>query len=118
MAGSRLLSKRMQSGTQALRLISRSVWKPLQGPVTDWPLAVCDVSSVDRERDYVASDVVARPGFTENLQVYYNVSHKWFYLSKQLASEVIVFRQADTRPEFAIGRKIASCIVAFLTDLS
>ncbi|CAD6593797.1 MAG: hypothetical protein ASARMPREDX12_007672 [Alectoria sarmentosa] len=39
-----------------------SMWKPLHGPVTDWPLGLCDVKSVNKDKDSVASDVVSRTG--------------------------------------------------------
>lgn len=71
--------------------------------MTDWPLALCDAQTVDMDRDFVATDVVARDGFTENYQVYFNPEHKWYYLNKQLPSEVIIFRQTDTEKRFATG---------------
>ena len=71
--------------------------------MTDWPLALCDAQTVDMDRDFVATDVVARDGFTENYQIYFNPEHKWYYLNKQLPSEVIIFRQTDTEERFATG---------------
>jgi len=80
-----------------------SIWKPLHGPVTDWPLALCDVQTVDVDRDCIATDVVTREGFTENYQVYWNEEQRWYYLGKQLAEEVIIFRQTDTDERWATG---------------
>lgn len=51
----------------------------------------------------MATDVVTRTGFTENYQIYHNDDHMWYYLSDQLANEVIVFRQTDTEEKFATG---------------
>lgn len=51
----------------------------------------------------MATDVVDRGGFTENYQVYFNPDHKWYYLNKQLPSEVVVFRQTDSDQRFATG---------------
>lgn len=79
-----------------LRLSTYSIWKPLYGPLTDWPLSVCDSRSISTSRDCIATDVVEREGFTENYQVYYNDDMRFCYLSGQLASEVILFRQTDT----------------------
>jgi len=79
-----------------------NIWKPLWGPLTDWPLAVCDAESVD-PTDLVASDVVTRTGFTENALVYFNPRHEWYYLNGQIASELVIFRQADTRAASQIG---------------
>jgi len=85
-----------------------NLWKPLRGPLTDWPLALCDAQTVDKQWDCIASDVVTRTGFTENFQCYYNPDHKWYYLNNQLDSEVIIFRQTDTEERFAIGVPHAS----------
>jgi len=88
------------------RIQTVNIWKPLRGPLTDWPLALCDTTTVE-EQDYIDADAVARLGFTENRQVYYNPKHVWYYLSKQLPSELLVFRQADTEPKFGTG--VAHC---------
>lgn len=87
-----------------------SAWKPLRGPLMDWPLAVCDPNSVDPDTDLITCDVVAREGYGENYQVFHSPHFKWYYLSKQLASEIIIFRQADTKEDASIGMLIASCL--------
>lgn len=85
-----------------------SIWKPLRGPLTDWPLAVCDANSVDPATDLITCDVVAREGYGENYQVFHNPRQRWYYLSKQLASEIIVFKQADSRKESSVGKLIVA----------
>lgn len=77
---------------------SSSVWKPLHGPVTDWPLALCDASTVNPDIDFVAADIVNRDGYTENSRIHYSDQYKFYYLSEQKASEALIFRQFDTRP--------------------
>jgi hypothetical protein len=72
----------------------RSIWKPLKGPLTDWPLAVCDARTVE-ESDLVATDIVRRTVFNENYQVYYNEKQEWWYLSGQRPDEIMVFCQAE-----------------------
>jgi len=73
-----------------------SFWKPLKGPVVDWPLALCDAATVEpadfHPHDFVFSPIKAR----ENMMVYYNKNHKWYYLSNQNPHEVFIFRQADS----------------------
>ncbi|KAF2133131.1 hypothetical protein P153DRAFT_353543 [Dothidotthia symphoricarpi CBS 119687] len=85
------------------RMQTLNVWKPLYGPLTDWPLSVCDSRSISTSRDCIATDVVERTGFTENYQVYYHVDMQFCYLSEQLASEVILFLQTDTEEECKTG---------------
>ncbi|KAF1810426.1 putative CmcJ-like methyltransferase [Eremomyces bilateralis CBS 781.70] len=85
------------------RVQCMNIWKPLRGPLTDWPLTVCDVQTLDVERDCVATDVVTRDGFTENYQIYYNPEHRWYYLNKQMPDELIAFRQTDTDERYTTG---------------
>jgi hypothetical protein len=82
------------------RLISSSLWKPLNGPLQDWPLGLVDASTLDATNDLVPADFVTREGYSDNSRVYFNPRHEWYYLSQQLASEVILFRQFDTNSQF------------------
>ena len=85
-------------GTQT----SHSIWKPLRGPLRDWPLALCDASSVQPDH-LAASDVVLRDQVSENMQVHYDEAHKWYYLQDQASTELLVFRQADSHPNGRVG---------------
>lgn len=75
-----------------------SVWKPLKGPLNDWPLAFCDKQTVARE-DLVAIDEVYIEGTTEGYQVYHNKNQRWLYLSDQEVDEALLFKVADTSDE-------------------
>lgn len=72
-----------------------SIWKPLKGPVQDWPLTLCDTSSVEKE-DLVPCDIVSSAEVTENMILRFNHGQRWHYLSNQLPSELLVFRQMDS----------------------
>ena len=72
-----------------------SIWKPLKGPVQDWPLALCDASSIEKE-DLVPCDIVSSTEVTENVILHFNSGQRWHYLSNQLPSELLVFRQIDS----------------------
>jgi len=73
-----------------------NVWHPLQGPLVDWPLAICDASTVDFSNDTMAGDVVDREAVFENTQVHYNAEQKWYYLPNQMPSELLIFKNADS----------------------
>jgi len=80
-------------------------WKPLKGPVKDWPLALCDASSVNPLLDFEPADVNvdADGNSEENFQIYYREEYQWFYLSEQTREEVWVFRQHDSRMGYGSG---------------
>ncbi|PMD66204.1 uncharacterized protein K444DRAFT_624710 [Hyaloscypha bicolor E] len=40
--------------------------------------------------------------YSENSRVYYNPKHEWYYPSEQAASEILIFRQYDSRAELKL----------------
>ncbi|KAL3477394.1 hypothetical protein BJX99DRAFT_226210 [Aspergillus californicus] len=72
-----------------------NIWKPLRGPVLDWPLAVCDLRTVD-EKDMIPFDEVYADDVLESYQVHYNAGQRWYYLSNQMTTEMLVFKSADS----------------------
>jgi len=73
-----------------------NAWRPLFTPLQDWPLAVCDSSSVDIEHDFIPSDSVFPHNVAETLQVFHNKAHSWWFLSDQCRDEVLLFKIFDT----------------------
>lgn len=74
-------------------------WKPLSGPVKDWPLALCSPRTVKPERDFEPCDLVYPDYVVENRQVYHSTDYDWFYVSDQRPHEAWVFLQSDTETE-------------------
>ena len=85
-----------------------SIWKPLKGPLNDWPLTFCDASTVQKHADLEAADLLYPDLVTENFQIYHRPGHKWYYLSNQLPSELVVFKQADSLNEMNPGKCLLS----------
>ena len=73
-----------------------SVWRPLVGPNNDWPLALCDFTSVDVENDIVPSDLLHNDREAENVLLHPNSKHRWYYLQNQQIDELLVFRNIDS----------------------
>lgn len=74
-------------------------WKPLTGPVNDWPLAMCVGNSIDQKKDFEPCDLVYPDYVIENRQVYHSDRQRWLYLSNQMPHECWVFLQSDTQPD-------------------
>lgn len=74
------------------------MWKPLKGPLNDWPLALCDVSTLDPQADLEPADLLYPDMATENFQVYHRPNYEWYFLAPHDVSEAIVFLQADNGP--------------------
>ena len=74
-----------------------SFWKPLVGPVKDWPLGLCKPSSIDPETEFEPCDLVYPDYVVENRQIYYSSRQQWFYISNQMPNEAWIFLQSDTK---------------------
>ncbi|KID85049.1 methyltransferase CmcJ, partial [Metarhizium majus ARSEF 297] len=89
-----------QMGDRACHLLnyrwrSLNVWRPIEHPVQDSPLALCDSSSV-APGDLVAADHYRESFGGEALYMLYNRNHRWYYLSEQTKDEVLVFKIHDS----------------------
>ncbi|KAN0099275.1 putative CmcJ-like methyltransferase [Hyaloscypha variabilis] len=73
-----------------------NIWKPLRGPLYDWPLAMCDPATVDYDHDIMSADLLWPDEVVENCMVFHNPCHKWYYFSGQTPSELLIFRQMDS----------------------
>ncbi|KID93397.1 hypothetical protein MAJ_10634, partial [Metarhizium majus ARSEF 297] len=79
-----------------------NVWKPLVGPNNDWPLAVCDYSTI-QPLDIVHADVLHVDRVTENQLLHPNDQHRWYYVQNQQHNDLIVFRNVDSTGKRAVG---------------
>ncbi|KAI0483542.1 hypothetical protein F4859DRAFT_473218 [Xylaria cf. heliscus] len=107
-------------GPRANEVISQgwaivNAWRPLKGPVHDWPLAVCDRRTFAPEQDSIAADVVYRNWFSEDVLVHYNVKQEWFFYPEQQVNELLLFQSVDSKnglkaacPHAAFGNPAAS----------
>jgi len=72
-----------------------TVWKPLKGPVLDWPLALCDSRSLE-DADIVPADAVYERVVAENCMIHYNPAQRWYHLADQQPFEALIFKAADS----------------------
>ncbi|RSL45333.1 hypothetical protein CEP54_014317, partial [Fusarium duplospermum] len=87
-------------------LLKDVVWRVLAGPNDDWPLAVCDYTSVNIEHDITTNDALHINRVGENWLLYPNKTHRWFYLSGMEEDDLIVFRNTDSKGK--LSRKLTS----------
>ncbi|RDW93965.1 putative CmcJ-like methyltransferase [Aspergillus mulundensis] len=72
-----------------------SVWKPCRLPIHDWPLALCDATSVSAE-DLVPTDIIYPKFIAENYMLHHNENQTWYWLPDHRADEVLVFKAHDS----------------------
>ncbi|KAK9775137.1 putative Methyltransferase [Seiridium cardinale] len=74
-----------------------NVWKPLNGPLRDYPMAYCDAKTMDPATDLMVVDEVFPTVANEVYQVLYSPRHKWYYIPDQQDNEVAIFAGYDSR---------------------
>jgi hypothetical protein len=89
-------------GAEAERLLARrfavvNVWKPIRGPVEEWPLAFCDARTI-RMDDFVATDLRYRDRLGEVYSLRFNPAHRWFYYPAMRADEALLLKCYDSDP--------------------
>lgn len=72
-----------------------NVWRPIDRPVQESPLAVCAAPSI-APSDWVASDLVYRDRIGETYQVTYNPTHQWYYFPQMQPDEALLIKCFDT----------------------
>jgi hypothetical protein len=75
-----------------------NLWRPIRGPLQDWPLAVCDARTVAFE-DLVPSDLVYRNRVGETYSVTWNPAHEWYYVPRMERDEALLLKIADTKTD-------------------
>lgn len=83
----KLLSKRFQ-------IIN--LWRPIQNPASDWPLALCHFASVDPEKDVQAVTLKYPHMEGETYGVKYNENQKWGYFKDVRPDEFILIKCFDS----------------------
>lgn len=72
-----------------------SIWKPLIGPLSDWPLALCNLKSIENQ-DLKRIDVMHPAGNLESYRMLYNQKQRWGYFSRQDINELLILKSADS----------------------
>jgi hypothetical protein len=72
-----------------------NVWRPVRGPIEEFPLAVCDAKSMTL-KDFVATDLKYRDRTGEVYSVAYNPTHRWFYFPRMRTEEALLLKCFDS----------------------
>lgn len=77
-----------------------NLWRPIRGPVRDFPLALCDAATVAFD-DLVAAEHVYRDRIGETYQVLWRPAHRWFYVPEMRTDEALLIKCFDSRTDVA-----------------
>ncbi len=79
-----------------LRFEILNLWRPIQGPLVDMPLALCTANSV-AEQDLCSWQRILPQKDSEMFLLHPNAQHRWVYLSQMRTHEAMLFRGYDSR---------------------
>lgn len=91
--------------------MNSSVWRPLFGPLEDFPLTYCDRNTVNIERDYLAADLIFPHYIGEQYVVKHHPDHRWYFLSNQTPNKFTLLKCYDNK------ENVASCKLSRLSSL-
>lgn len=78
-----------------------NVWRPINGPVEQWPIAVCDMQSM-RPDDFVDAELRWPHRTGHVCAIRHNSEHRWLYVPAMEVSEALVFTCYDSAPGGAV----------------
>jgi hypothetical protein len=85
-----------EAAARVKRFAIVNVWRSINGPVLDTPLAVCDARTLTVS-DLVVSEVRYPRRVGEIYQAVPSPLHRWFYYARMDRHEALVFKQYDSR---------------------
>jgi len=98
------------------RFIAASLWRTFSPPPQDWPLALCDASSVGPDegtsntlvivdeipdRDGMLADLPPEKSNIQATIFHYQPHHRWWYFSNMRPDEILLFKFHDSDPASA-----------------
>ncbi|MHA7815849.1 MAG: CmcJ/NvfI family oxidoreductase [Pseudohaliea sp.] len=72
-----------------------NAWRPINGPVYDQPLVLCDATSI-ADGDLVAMERRAEERIGELQVALYNPAQRWYYYPRMTPGEVLLFKTYDS----------------------
>ncbi len=72
-----------------------NVWRPINVPAQDQPLAVCDASSMD-QKDLIPTDLIFEQRTGEIYSIAYNPKQRWFYFPNLQPGEAMLLKCYDS----------------------
>ena len=74
-----------------------NVWRPIVGPLQQFPLALGDAASLAAD-DILATDLIYPDRVGEIYSIAYNPAQRWFYFPEMSRDEVVLIKTYDSDP--------------------
>ena len=73
-----------------------NLWRSIAGTVESSPLAFCDSTSIDIQKDLISVKRVAKDRIGELQMALSSPNHKWYYFPRMTADEALIFKTFDS----------------------
>ncbi len=80
---------------QTHRVLQVNLWRPIRGPLRDFPLAICDASSIGRDQ-LVAVDLIYPGRRGEIYYLSYDPTQRWYYAPDMQVHEAWLIKNYDS----------------------
>lgn len=80
----------------AKRFAIIQVWRPINTPIEEDPLAISDGATLDEDRDLLVAERRYPNRVGQTFRVAHNPRHKWYYLPRMQRDEAIIFKVYDS----------------------
>jgi hypothetical protein len=90
-----LLPKGAAEAALTRRFSIINVWRSLNGPILDTPLALADARTVS-DADWIATDLKYPDRVGEVYRIAYSPAHRWYYVPQLQADEAILIKSFDS----------------------
>lgn len=86
--------------SQYRRVLQVNLWRPVRGPLRDFPLAICDGSTIDPRR-LVAVDLIYPDRRGEIFYLTHDPQQRWYYAADMGVDEAWIFKNYDSQTNAA-----------------
>ncbi|TCD69489.1 hypothetical protein EIP91_007419 [Steccherinum ochraceum] len=76
-----------------------NLWRPIGRPAYDWPLTLCDFTSINYKQDLVPMTLKYPDRDGETFGVSFNENHKWKYLRGMTTNEFVLIKCYDSQED-------------------
>jgi len=76
-----------------------NLWRPIGRPAYDWPLALCDFTSIDYKRDLIPTTLKYPDRDGETFGVQFSENHRWKYLRGITEDEFLLIKCYDSQED-------------------
>ncbi|MDI3567435.1 CmcJ/NvfI family oxidoreductase [Bradyrhizobium sp. Arg816] len=84
------------------RLMIIQAWRVLSPPPQDFPLTVCDASTIP-DRDMLVVDYGRNePGWHKSWSIFHSPAHRWYYFPEMTADEFIMWKGYDSATHYNV----------------